>query len=623
MTVTDTVNNVITCQNSMAVTASGTSSNCSFTTSSQGLVTTFVAQNVSPNTLVQWSFGDGIVGGGYQITHPYATPGTYTVCMDALDTNGIQCTSCQQVTVTAGSGNCYFNSFPDSLNQNTYYFGAVPAYPNSSIVWDYGDGTTDIGSFTTHVFPIAGTYTVCMTELDSMGATLCTSCQVITISNVPSCSFTSSVSILNPLAINFQDNGGNSAVTWDFGDGSTGSGASAGHTYAIPGIYFVCMYIGTPGTSNFCSYCDVITAGVQTNYCNITYYPDPLQPFTIVFSNTGSSPSSTLVWDFGDNTIGTGQTVTHTYNAPGFYNVCLMERDSLQNILCQSCISIQVGGGGGGTVCQSSFVATSFGLDGYFIDLSITTNPLTQYLWDFGDGSTSNVQFPSHTYATTGLYNVCLTISDSSCSDMFCSPVLIDTGFANPGNGCNAFYAFVQLAPYQVTVVNLSSGLNLSFDWDFGDGSPHDTNPYPSHVYSSTGSYNLCLTVSDANGCSSSYCDTLNVDTLGNIYRMASPGFVLNVLSPAMLTGVNEVVSENSFGVYPNPFNSELHISMLNSSKKAENYRILSVQGAEVLRGKLEGSNGTISTQTLSSGVYLLEVTLNDGSRSFQKVMKN
>jgi PKD repeat protein len=206
---------------------------------------------------------------------------------------------------------------------------------------------------------------------------------------------------------------------------------------------------------------------------------------------------------------------------------------------------------------------------------------------------------------------------------MFCAPLLIDTNAINPGNGCNAFYAFMQLAPYQVTVVNLSSGLNLSFDWDFGDGSPHDTNPYPSHVYTSTGSYNLCLTVADANGCTSTYCDTMSVDSLGNIYRMASPGFIINVLSPAMVTGVKEVAAENAFGVYPNPFTSELRISLLNSSMKAENYRILSVQGAEIMRGKMEGANGTINTQSLSSGVYLLEITMNDGSRSFQRVIKN
>jgi PKD repeat protein len=328
-----------------------------------------------------------------------------------------------------------------------------------------------------------------------------------------------------------------------------------------------------------------------------------------------------IAWDFGDNTVGTGQSVSHAYNAPGTYLVCVTERDSLQNLVCQNCVTVQVNGGNG-AACQASFLATSFGLDAYFIDMSVAQLAPVIYNWDFGDGSTSTAQFPQHTYAVPGLYNVCLSINDGNCSDTFCSPVLIDTNVFNPGHGCNAFYAIIQLAPYQVTVVNLSSGLNLSYDWDFGDGS-HDTNAYPSHVYAATGSYNLCLTVSDNNGCSSTYCDTLNVDTLGNIYRMAAPGFTLNVVSPAQLTGINEVDLSKSFSIYPNPFNTELHVIMKNGSVRPTDYRIFSIQGSVVSGGKLEGTNGTINTSSLSSGAYILEVKMNDGSSGYQRVIKN
>lgn len=47
------------------------------------------------------------------------------------------------------------------------------------------------------------------------------------------------------------------------------------------------------------------------------------------------------------------------------------------------------------------------------------------YYWDFGDGSSSTIAFPSHTYATNGTYNVCLTVSDGSCTSVFCDSVWV------------------------------------------------------------------------------------------------------------------------------------------------------------------------------------------------------
>lgn len=622
MSVIDTMNGNILCQFNQGIIAPGSSPNCNFTAVVQGNSVTLVAGNVSPNTLVSWDFGDGFVGTGYQVTHLYTVDGIYNVCMSATDTNGVSCTSCQSVTIITSSGNCFYTYFPDSINLNTLYFSAVPAYPFSTILWDFGDGSAiDTGSFVSHSFNGFGPYTVCMKELDSIGGVLCIDCQTVILHNVPNCSFSSYPGILNPLAINFQANGGTSAITWDFGDGTSDTGVSVNHTYSFPGIYQVCMTVGIGGTTTFCTSCDYVAVGNPINYCSINYFPDPLSQNTFVFTSSQSSSSSMILWDMGDGTTALGQSVSHTYQSAGVYTVCVIERDSIQNILCQNCVTIQVGGNT--TICQAGFLSTSFGLDAYFIDMSIASGPYVQYSWDFGDNTISNLQFPQHTYSTPGLYNVCLTVTDSLCSDMFCAPILVDTGAMNPGGGCNAFFAFVQLTAYQVTVVNLSSGLNLSYDWDFGDGSPHDYTPYPSHFYNSTGTYNLCLTITDGAGCTSTYCDTLNVDTLGNIYRMASQGFTINVLSPAMITGVNDVADDNSFSVYPNPFTSEIRISLSNGSKRAGQYRVFSVQGAEVLRGYPETTGGIINTQSLSPGVYLLEITMSDGARSFQRVIKN
>jgi PKD repeat protein len=291
----------------------------------------------------------------------------------------------------------------------------------------------------------------------------------------------------------------------------------------------------------------------------------------------------------------------------------------MQNIVCQSCISIFVGGGP--VVCQASFLSTSLGLTGYFIDLSVGNLNATSYSWDFGDGSTSTVRFPQHTYSAPGTYTVCQTISSGNCTDQFCSPIIVDS-IINPAGGCQAFFAIVQLAPFQVSVVNLSSGLNLGFSWDYGDGST-DSLPFPSHYYSATGSYNLCLTVYDANGCSSTYCDTINVDALGYVYR-GMAGFSLNVFSPIQITaGVNEIKSKQSFKSYPNPVTSDLHIVTSSLSDRITSFRILSLLGSEILSGKLSNTEGSVNLQKLATGSYLLEVSFSDGSRRYQSIIKN
>jgi PKD repeat protein len=608
----------INCQGWQNITAPGTT-NCSFTASSSGNTGSFYINNPSAVQSVTWDFGDNTAGSGIQATHTYNSNGMFTVCATIVDTMGYSCHSCQAVAINL-SNNCYFNYAPDTTTLTTYFFTAVPANPMNTITWDFGDGTTATGSNPTHSFPAPGTYYVCMNE-NSGSALYCQSCLYVTVYNPNSCNFTYSANQINPLAINFQATG-NSAVAWDFGDGSPiDTGSAVSHTYLNAGMYYVCISVGTPGTTNYCTYCNAVQIGNPTSFCTISYYADPLNPNTYVFTSSSSSSSSMIAWDFGDNTAGSGQSVSHAYNSAGPFTVCVTERDLLQNIVCQSCVTINPNGGTTG--CQASYLATSLGLDGYFVDMSSSNSPTMTYSWDFGDGQTSNLEFPQHHFTLPGLYNVCLTIADSNCNDTYCSAVLIDTiSLNNPGHGCNAFYAFIQMNPFVVTVVNLSSGYNLTFDWDFGDGT-HDSNPYPSHFYTSTGSYSLCLTVADANGCSSTYCDTINVDSLGHIFRVGSSGFTLNVVSPAQLTGVSEVTTDKSFSIYPNPFNSQIRISMLTGSKTATDYRILSIQGAEVSRGKLEGSNGVIDTQALSSGAYLLEIKMNDGSRGFQRVIKN
>jgi PKD repeat protein len=174
-----------------------------------------------------------------------------------------------------------------------------------------------------------------------------------------------------------------------------------------------------------------------------------------------------------------------------------------------------------------------------------------------------------------------------------------------------------------MAAVNLSSGFNLSFMWDFGDGSPVSTLPYPQHFYSSTGTYNVCLTVADPSGCTSTYCDTLTVDSLGNIiYRGLTSGFALNVFSPNQLTGVNNIQTDIISGIYPNPASSELTIKLTQKFDRNVQYKILGIDGKTVSTGALSQIENRININSIESGAYLLELTTSDGNRITKHFVK-
>ena len=133
------------------------------------------------------------------------------------------------------------------------------------------------------------------------------------------------------------------------------------------------------------------------------------------------------------------------------------------------------------------------------------------YHWDFGDGSTSSLTMPTHTYATPDTYLVCLMTSDSllTCFDTMCYNVIIDTN-----QTCSAYFAASSYSgcgtPFTVAFNNYSFGTGgATYYWDFGDGST-STLMNPVHIYNATGSFYVTMTATFG-GCSSSYAVWITV----------------------------------------------------------------------------------------------------------------
>ncbi len=130
---------------------------------------------------------------------------------------------------------------------------------------------------------------------------------------------------------------------------------------------------------------------------------------------------------------------------------------------------------------------------------TVNNNVIIANLWNFGDGTTSTTSSPSHTYATPGVYDVRLVSYETTgCRDTMIKQVVVKSiptaDFTVP-NTC-------VLAP--VTVSNTSTDLinqNLTYSWDFGDGSPLETVANPTHVYQTAGTFTITLVAMNEDSC--------------------------------------------------------------------------------------------------------------------------
>jgi PKD repeat protein/Zn-dependent protease len=251
----------------------------------------------------------------------------------------------------------------------------------------------------------------------------------IVVASPPSADFyTTTQSGSAPLRVTFFDRSDGTPplqYLWDFGDGTTSTVKDPTHIFAPNGNYTVSLTVtnsygkdskirpgyisvGDPPTVNF-------SASSSTG----------ILPLTVIFTDRTAGSTRSWRWDFGDGTTSTEQNPTHTYTKPGTYTVTL----SLANEF------------GIGRVAKSGLIMTGVvpgaefaaepregdpPLTVRFHDFSSGT-PI-EWLWDFGDGFTSNEKDPVHTYPNAGSYNITLHVANAFGSDMLTRPDLVRVG---------------------------------------------------------------------------------------------------------------------------------------------------------------------------------------------------
>ena len=574
---------------------------------------------------VQWHFGDnGPLITGTSVLHHYMDTGRFTVTCENISAG---CTRTFQV-YNVSEPPCKFE-IVNAQTDSPFRFKLLSKtrdYQTSQSRWTFFNGLSHVyqgQSLDIQLWP--GTNYICLSEDSPSGF-----CQQCIIYNVPSCSYFSTQQS-TPHTFTFitqqADIGANFA--WDFSNGQhlTTLSDTVSYTFPGPGTYQVQLFVRNSNLDTTCTYTQTIHIP-DPGLCAFTTSRDSLQPNQITFTSL-QNPAYLYQWNFDDTHTDTGAVTTHTYPAFGnFYPVLSAYHRMTQQPVCESSslhlpenrITLWPQN------CSSGFTYATSGLNVFFIGQATPSQAVfaqTHYLWDFGDGTTSTQFHPYHSFSVPGTYMVRFGSYSESCYSTSVQAVQVDTALILPSS-CEAYFAITQDSLYRVLAVNLSSGTNPVITWNFGDGSPSVTEPYPLHSYASTGSYPVCLTVSDNNGCSDTFCDTLTVDASGILwYRGISIGFQFQVVPPTYFTtGVTPTDNALRAEVFPVPAQSELLVRLPGTMPERATYRLLSPGGVPVSAGTISGELTRISLQNVAAGMYLIEITDANHARIIKKCVK-
>lgn len=451
-----------------------------------------------------WDFGDGSTSSAINPVHQYAAPGTYTVTLVAYNT-GLGCSASLSknayITILANPAASFTANLTNTCDVNESFQFTAQASSAISWHWNFGDGTSSTQSAPSHVYNAPGIYSVTLVTTNQLGCSdTVINSNYIEVKNNPQPVIASNGPLAQCAPVYaglFTSTPDVVAWSWDFGDTTTSQLPAPYHAYYYAGNYLVTLQATY---ANGCS---------NNNSVTVSAYPKPTA-YYLISSNQGCSPLTPAIvnmstgsgniysWSFGDGATSGQQNPIHTYTVPGTYYTSL-------NIVNNYGCTAQYNAFTPIIVSEADASFTADDLTGcmpHTVNFNHTQNGVYSYVWNFGDGTSSTIQSPSHTYNANGNYQVTLTVTDiTGCTDTYSLPNLIQV--TSGENNFNPVQPVVACAPFTVNLYD-NSPATSAWNWSFGDGQS-STIQNPVHTYTMPGTYNVGLqTTSTGNGCSQS-----------------------------------------------------------------------------------------------------------------------
>ena len=468
-----------------------------------------------------WNFGDGTTSNEATPTHTWFNASTVlmtaTVTLEAETADGCAGTSQATVNIKPQPVANFMVANDEGCDPLVSQFNNYSVLADS-YDWDFGDGTTGHEEHPAHAFAANGattTYAVTLTAHDDLG---CSDATTRDVTVHPAAAFSlnlASDTVCSPLQLTLPAIPGAENLTWNFGDGTTGTGQTPTHTWGNTGDDLMETTVSfEAATTNGC-----VGSGSATVYIK----PQPQADFTasvesgcaplsVAFNNM-STQADAFAWDFGNGTSTTAPNATADFDAIGTettYTVTLTATDDLG---CTSTATREI----------TAFPAANFALE---LPADSACSPLALTLpvidgaqaltWNFGDGNTTTGQAPSHTWENTTNALMTTAVSFTAETEHGCSGSATALVHVKPQP--QAIFTIgeeIGCAPLSIEISN-DSQLADAYDWTYGNGDALELASAGAHVYTYVGEqepmdYTLTLTATHALGCADAVTKTVTV----------------------------------------------------------------------------------------------------------------
>ena len=264
-----------------------------------------------------WTGPNGYTATGVSPSRPNCTlnmAGTYT-CVTHV---GLQTSSASTEVVIYAQPTANFNATTACVGSATQFTSTSTTSPSGQSIgsyqWNFGDGSTGTGASTSHTYSQPGTYQATLTVSTGNGHCTDQITKTVTVEALPTASF-NATTVCQGTATQFTSTSTGqtlSSYQWNFGDGTTGTGQTATHTYAQAGTYQATL---TVQTANGCT--DQITQTVEVNAMPVA--SATATPSTVIYgantsltANAGTQGVFTFHWEPADLVVNPDAQTTQT-----------------------------------------------------------------------------------------------------------------------------------------------------------------------------------------------------------------------------------------------------------------------------------------------------------------------
>jgi len=482
----------------------------------------------NPIAVYSWDFGDGASSAEKNPVHQYKNSGTYLVVLTVADNSGSRSSKDSDLRFVT----IHINRSPVAVLENESSSGVASVFLNGkksrdpdgdslSYAWDFGDGQTGSGVRVQHTYKASGSYKATLRVTDNSGIeeSFDTDNVLVKVNNPPIAAFAaeprvSSGRVHFSAAASRDRDGQIRGYLWNFDNKEEVSGIEVDHIFDAPGWRRVKLTVIDDSEAS-----NKQGVFVDSVFINKPPIADAGRDLfgavgeVLVFDGSSSvDPDGELgeyIWDFGDGSPQDNNVkTTHAYLTYGEYTAKLTVHDKSNTDISSASdlIKIKINNPpiAAFTVPFAAGVEEPITFDGS--SSRDFDGKISQYIWDFGDGTAGNGSKVVHRYKKSGKYKVSLKVVD-------------DSGARNDGNIMSR-EIHVNTPPVakagqstlqQSLTVRLDGsssydpdGDGLEYLWTFGDGSKSEKGTVVSHTYPKNGVFKAILKVNDISGAKNS-----------------------------------------------------------------------------------------------------------------------